>query len=220
MYICTCNNTATLGGAIIYACESIVALSNDLLFDIYLDDNHCILYKEKDVDDNNSTARTRVQSFNVLVAASSNDCPTPTTVSDKEPCLTLQQYIQSSGVYNEAYNLTVQFQPGQYNLIHDELSFANKIFLLLRGPNVTIQCSDSATLRMNTIHRLHVSGINIVGCEFYVIFVGNFLMERSTFRLDSILYIQKTTNATIRHSSFSDRPCCQLIKLMASDSEL
>ena len=204
------NNTASLGGTFIYACESIVALPNDLLFDIYLDDSHCILYEEKGVSyDNNSTARTRVQSFNVHIAASSNDCPI--TTSDEEPCLTLQQYIQSSEVYDEAYNLTIEFQPGQYSLLHNELTFVNKIFLDLRGTNVTIQCSGSVALvRMNTIQSVHVSGINIVDCEFYVNFVGNFLLEQSTFSLNSILYIQKTANSTIQHSSFSNRPCCQL----------
>ena len=205
------NNTASLGGSIIRACESIIVIPDERLFDISLDnsdqDNFCVLYDEKSVNRENSSI-LYVQSFNITVVPSPSDCPLSVS---KNPCLTLQQFIQNGGVYDQAYNLTLDFHPGHYNLLSSELTFVNKNFLVLQGINVTIQCSGSVALvKMNTIRTAHVIGISIVDCEFSVVFVRDFLLEQSTFRLDSILKINKVSNSTIKRSCFFDRPCCQL----------
>ena len=203
------NNTTSLGGSIIRACESIIVLADELPFDISLDsidqDNYCVLYDEKSVNHENSST-PYVQSFNIIVVPSTSDCPQSIS---KNPCLTLQQFIQNGSVYDQAYNLTLDFHPGHYNLLSSELTFINKNFLVLQGINATIQCSSSvAMVKMNTIRSVQVIGISIVDCEFSVVFVRDILLEQSTFRLDSILKINKVSNSTIKHSSFFDRPCC------------
>ena len=118
--------------------------------------------------------------------------------------------VFSTGVYGPAYNLTLELQPGHYNL-STELSFKYKNLLVLRSINATIQCIGSLTkIRVNAIRSAHVSGITFVDCEFYVKFVSEFSLEDSKFHSQSALDIQAATNATIQNSSFQDSPICCL----------
>ena len=81
----------------------------------------------------------------------------------QQPCYTLAQYpanrVQSS-------NMTLTFLPGNHHLSY-QLSIANTHLLTLSAlnDNVTIICTPSGNLFLDTIHQVHVSNIEFIGCS-------------------------------------------------------
>ena len=194
------NNTAYSGGSI-SACNSIVAVSDEVFG---VEESHypfCTLYEDIantcndtliPLVDYNATLDF-IESDRIYITATT-DSPCPGEFSG-DPCLTLQQYISDP---LSGSNVTLELQPGNHR-VSSNISVSDKDSFIMQGSNATLFCE--GRFAISSVQNANISGINFWACKENIISsVINFSVENCTFYDSS--FMLTLSSATFRSSLF------------------